>query len=122
MSRKAGRAPVGARPPIQPRLTRELLRGFLRGLASGLDGLASSLRGIGSGFASGGSGLASGFGSGIDGGGAGIDSSLTSGSSGVAGFPLHAEDAEDRVATAFEALRAAKAAGKNRVGLFSLRR
>ena len=39
---------------------------------------------------------------------------------GVAGFPLHAEDAEDLVSLAGEALRAAKAAGKNRVGLYSL--
>jgi diguanylate cyclase (GGDEF)-like protein len=41
---------------------------------------------------------------------------------GVAGFPVHAEDAEDLVSLAAEALRAAKAAGKNRVGLYSLPR
>jgi diguanylate cyclase (GGDEF)-like protein len=41
---------------------------------------------------------------------------------GVAGFPVHAEDVEDLVSLAGEALRAAKVAGKNRVGLYSLRR
>ena len=41
---------------------------------------------------------------------------------GVAGFPVHAEDTEDLVSLAGEALRAAKAAGKNRVGLYKLRR
>ncbi len=41
---------------------------------------------------------------------------------GVAGFPVHAEDTEDLVSLAAEALRAAKAAGKNRVGLYKLRR
>ncbi len=41
---------------------------------------------------------------------------------GVAGFPVHAEDGEDLVALAGEALRAAKAAGKNRVGLYGQRR
>lgn len=39
---------------------------------------------------------------------------------GVAGFPMHAEDGEDLVGLACEALRAAKAAGKNRVGLYGL--
>lgn len=40
---------------------------------------------------------------------------------GVAGFPAHAEDADDLVNLAGEALRAAKAAGKNKVGLYSQR-
>jgi len=41
---------------------------------------------------------------------------------GVAGFPVHAEDTEDLVSLAAEALHAAKAAGKNRVGLYKLGR
>ncbi len=41
---------------------------------------------------------------------------------GVAGFPAHAEDEDDLVNLAGEALHAAKAAGKNRVGLYSLQR
>ena len=41
---------------------------------------------------------------------------------GVAGFPVHAEDGEDLIGLACEALQAAKAAGKNRVGLYSLQR
>lgn len=42
-------------------------------------------------------------------------------SAGVAGFPLHADDADDLIAAALSALRAAKSAGKNRVGLYSVR-
>jgi diguanylate cyclase (GGDEF)-like protein len=41
---------------------------------------------------------------------------------GVAGYPVHADDVEDLVSLAAEALRAAKAAGKNRVGLYTARR
>jgi diguanylate cyclase (GGDEF)-like protein len=41
---------------------------------------------------------------------------------GVAGYPVHADDGEDLVALAAEALDAAKAAGKNRVGLYTVRR
>jgi diguanylate cyclase (GGDEF)-like protein len=40
---------------------------------------------------------------------------------GVAGFPAHAEDVDDLVNLTGEALRAAKAAGKNKVGLYSQR-
>jgi diguanylate cyclase (GGDEF)-like protein len=41
---------------------------------------------------------------------------------GIAGFPVHAEDGEDLIGLACEALQAAKKAGKNRVGLYSLQR
>lgn len=41
---------------------------------------------------------------------------------GVAGFPTHAEDGEDLIGLACEALQAAKAAGKNRVGVYNLQR
>lgn len=41
---------------------------------------------------------------------------------GVAGYPVHADDVEDLVALTAEALDAAKAAGKNRVGLYTVRR
>lgn len=38
---------------------------------------------------------------------------------GIAGYPMHAEDADDLVMLATEALSAAKAAGRNRIGLYS---
>ena len=40
---------------------------------------------------------------------------------GVAGYPLHADDADDLAAAALAAVRAAKAAGKNTVGLYTAR-